>query len=124
MVCGMCRRLHLYKKLGCFAYFVCRTLLWLQKINKEPVGARFFFVKLAARALDILASVRLDYFHATDFGGSEHSEEKVYEVYILFQLCLSAVSIGFEAASYKQLVQVSLIFSTFLKAFWSYYWCI
>ena len=47
----------------------------------------FFFKfkkKLAARALDVLAGVHLDFFHATDFGGSEHSEEKVYEVYILF----------------------------------------
>ena len=36
--------------------------------------------------LDVLAGVRLDFFHATDFEGSEHSEEKVYEVYILFEL--------------------------------------
>ena len=28
--------------------------------------------------LDVLAVARLDLFHATDFGGSEHSEEKVY----------------------------------------------
>ena len=35
----------------------------------------------------------LDFFHATDFGGSEHSVEKVYEVYIQFELSWSAVSI-------------------------------
>ena len=51
--------------------------------------------------LDALAGVRLDFFHATDIGGSEHSEEKVYEVYILFELSWSAVSIGNGAASYK-----------------------
>ena len=78
----------------------------------------FFFSKLAARALDVLAGVRLDFFHATDFRGPEHSEEKVYGVYILFELSWSAVSIGTGAASYKRfisgLVQVSLIFSDFL----------
>ena len=42
------------------------------------------------------------FFYATDFGGSEHSEEKVYEVYILFGLSWSAVFIGTGAASYKQ----------------------
>ena len=52
------------------------------------MGAPFFFSKLAARVLDVLAGVRLDIFHATDFGGSEHSEEKVYEVYTF---CLSLV---------------------------------
>ena len=46
--------------------------------------------------------VRLDFFHATDFRGLEHSEEKVYEVYILFGLSWSAVSIGIGAASYKR----------------------
>ena len=51
----------------------------------------FFFSKLAARALDVLAGVHLDFFHATDFGGSEHSEEKVYEVYFMFELSWSAV---------------------------------
>ena len=61
--------------------------------------------------LDVLASVRLDFFHATDFGGSEHSKEKVYEVYILFELSWSAVPIEIGAASYKRLVQVSPIFS-------------
>ena len=34
--------------------------------------------------------------------GPEHSEEKVYEVYILFELSWSAVSIGTGAASYKR----------------------
>ena len=37
-----------------------------------------------------------------DFGNSEHSVEKVYEVYILFELSWSAVSIGTGAASYKR----------------------
>ena len=41
-----------------------------------------------------------------DFGGSEHSEEKVYEVYTQFGLSWSTVSIGTGAASYKLLVQV------------------
>ena len=45
-----------------------------------------------------------------DFGSSEHSEEKVYEVYILSGLSWS-VRTG--AASYKRFVQVSLIFSAF-----------
>ena len=62
----------------------------------------FFFSKLAARVLDVLAGVHLDFFHATDFRGSEHSEEKVYEAYILFELSWSAVSIGTGAASYKR----------------------
>ena len=68
--------------------------------------------------LDLLAGVRLHFFHATDFRGPEHSEEKVYEVYILFGLSWSAVYIGTGAASYKRfisgLVQVSPIFSAFL----------
>ena len=37
-----------------------------------------------------------------DFKDSEHSVERVYEVYILFELNWSAVSIGTGAASYKQ----------------------
>ena len=49
-----------------------------------------------------LAGVRLDFFHATDFEVSEHSVEKVYEVYILFELNWSAVFIGIRAASYKR----------------------
>ena len=77
---------------------------------------------ICARALDILAGVRLDFFHATDFGGSEHSEEKVYEVQILFELSWSAVSIGTGAASYKRFGP-GLIFSAFLYAFWSFYGC-
>ena len=61
-----------------------------------------------------------------EFGGSEHNEEKVYEVYILFELSWSDVSIGIGtgAASYKRLVQVSLILAILLKAFWSFYGCI
>ena len=49
--------------------------------------------------------------------GAQNSEEKVYEVYILFELSWSAVSIGTGAASYKRLVQVSPTFSASLKAF-------
>ena len=52
-----------------------------------------------------------------DFGDSEHSKEKVCEVYILFELSWSAVSIGTGAASYKRLVQVSPIFSDFTECF-------
>ena len=37
----------------------------------------------------------------------------IYEAYILFELSWRAVSIGTEAASYKRLVHVSPIFSTF-----------
>ena len=64
-----------------------------------------------------MACVRLDFFHATDFGGLEHSEEKVYEMYILFELSWSAVSIKTGAASYKRLVQVSPIFRDFTECF-------
>ena len=64
-----------------------------------------------------MAGVHLDFFHAMDFGGSEHSEEKVYEVYILFEISWSAVSIGTGAASYKRLIQVSPIFSDFTESF-------
>ena len=52
-----------------------------------------------------------------DFGRSEHSEEKVYEVYILSGPSWSAVSIGTGATSYKRLVQVSPIFSAFSVSF-------
>ena len=58
--------------------------------------------------LNVLTSVHLDFFHAADFGDSEHSKEKEYEVYILFELSWSAVSIGTGAA----------------RAFWSFYRCI
>ena len=82
------------------------------------MGARFiknfFFFSKSTRAHDVLAGVRLGFFHATNFGGSEHSKEKVYEGYILFGLSWSAVSIATGAASYKRLVQMSPIFSTFL----------
>ena len=77
---------------------------------------KYFFSKFTARTLNVLAGVRLDFLYATDIGGTEHSEEKVYEVYILFELSWSAVSIGTGAASYKRLVQVSLIFSTFTES--------
>ena len=52
-----------------------------------------------------------------DFGDSEHCEEKAYEMYILFGLSWSAVSIGTGAASYKRLVQVSPIFSAYTESF-------
>ena len=64
-----------------------------------------------------MAGVRLDFFHAMDFQGSEHSEENIYEVYILFERGWNAVSIGTGAASYKRLVQVSPIFSAFTESF-------
>ena len=67
--------------------------------------------------LNVLAGVRLGFFDATDFRGPEHSEEKVYEVYILFGLSWSAVSVGTGADSYKRLVQVSPIFSAFTVNF-------
>ena len=52
-------------------------------------------------------SIRLDFFHATEFGSSENIEEKVYQVYTKSGLSWSAVSLGTEAASYTLLVQVS-----------------
>ena len=64
--------------------------------------------------LNVLAGVRLDFFHASDFGGSEHIEEMVYEVYTQSGLSLSAVFIGTGAASYKRLVQVSPILALLL----------
>ena len=54
--------------------------------------------------LDVLGDVRLDFFKATDFGSSEHSEEKLYEVYTLSGLSWSRASLGAGAASYKRLV--------------------
>ena len=72
------------------------------KKNKSPAGARLkktFCSKLAARALDVLAGVRLDF------------------LYILFELSWSAVSIRTGAASYKWSVQVSPIFSAFTESF-------
>ena len=58
-----------------------------------------------------------DSFHAMDFGGSERSEEKVYEGYILYELSWSVVSNGIEAVSYKRLFRVSSIFSDFTEIF-------
>ena len=52
-----------------------------------------------------------------DFGRSEHSEEKVCEVYILSGPSWNAISLGTGAASYKQLVQVSFNFSAFSVSF-------
>ena len=54
--------------------------------------------------------VHLDFFHATEFRGSEHSEEKVYEVYILFKLSWSALYPSeLELQVISGLLQVSLI---------------
>ena len=44
----------------------------------------------------------LHFIHTLDFGRSEHSEEKVYEVYIQFELSWSVVSIRTGTASYKR----------------------
>ena len=52
-----------------------------------------------------------------DFRGPEHSKEKVYEVYILFGLSLSAVSIGTGAASYKRFGPGESDFSRFSVSF-------
>ena len=62
-----------------------------------------------------MAGVRLDFFHATDFWGSEHSVEKVYEVYILFELSWSAVSMELELPVISSFVQVSPILALFCK---------
>ena len=62
-----------------------------------------------------MGDVCQDFFHAMDFGSSEHSDEKVHEVYILSGLSWSVVSIGTEAASYKRLFHVSLILRLFHK---------
>ena len=61
----------------------------------------FFFPQLSTRALNVLGNVRLIFFHAMNFGSSEHSEEKVYEVYTLSGLSWSTASFGTGAASYK-----------------------
>ena len=59
-----------------------------------------------------------------DFGGSEHSEEKVYELYILFELSWSAVSIGTGAASYKRVGPGKSDFSDFTENLLDFYMCI
>ena len=94
----------------------------LKKIIKNRVleiAFQFFVSTFVGRysscnlELSMFWPVCLDFFHATDFGGSEHSEEKVYEVSILFDLSWSTVSIGTGAASYKRLVQVSPILGAY-----------
>ena len=77
--------------------------------NNKEISCRcpfiiFFLSKLAARVPDVLASVNLEVFHATDVRSSKHSEEKVYEVYTRSGFSWRAVSIRTGAASYKQLV--------------------
>ena len=106
-----------------FQFFVSALLGRYSSCKNKQIACRLpffiylYFSKLAAQALDVLAGVRLDFIHAMDFGGSEQSEEKVYEGYILFEISWSAVSIGTGAASYKWLVQVSPIFSDFTESF-------
>ena len=58
--------------------------------------------------------VCLDFFYAMDFGGSEHSEKKVYEVYILFGLSWTLYPSEQELIIVSVLVLVSPIFSAFL----------
>ena len=74
--------------------------------------------------LDVLAGIRLYIFYTMDFEGSEHSKEKVYEVYILLELSLGTVSIGTGAASYMRLVQVCPIFSDFTQSFLELLWVV
>ena len=69
-----------------------------------------------------MAGVRLYIFYAMDFRGSDHSEEKVYEVYTQFGLSWSTVFIGTGAASYKRLVQVSPIVTVFTVSFLELLW--
>ena len=61
------------------------------------------FSKLAAQVFDVLAGVRLNFFHAMHFGAQNIAKKR----------CWSVLSLRTEAASYKWLVQVSLIFSGF-----------
>ena len=67
-----------------FCFCIPRTLLQLQKINKSPAGARFFFLKIffkiSRSSAQCFGRCPPNYTYATDFGDSEHSEEKVYEV--------------------------------------------
>ena len=64
-----------------------------------------------------MAGVRLDFFHAMDFGGSDHSEEKVYEVYILFELVVGALYPSELELPAISVGQVSPIFSDFTERF-------
>ena len=50
----------------------------------------FIFFLLAVQVLDIMAGVRLDFFHATDLGSSKRSEEK-YMKYVYNSLGLVGV---------------------------------
>ena len=59
-----------------------------------------------------MGDVCLDFFHAINFRSSEHAK-KWYIVYILSGLSWTTVPLGTGATSYKQLVQVSLIFKAF-----------
>ena len=64
-----------------------------------------------------MAGVRLDFFRAMDFGGSDHSEEKVYEVYILFELVVGALYPSELELPAISVGQVSPIFSDFTESF-------
>ena len=50
--------------------------------NKELACGYLFFI-LAALALDVLAGVHIGFINSIEFGSSEHSKEKVYEVHTL-----------------------------------------
>ena len=92
--------------LACFRCFGLCPMFWLVFDVLACVRcfgrcSCFDWCSMFWSVFDVLAGVRLDFSHATDFGGSEHSEEKAYEVYILSGLSWSNVSIGTGAASYK-----------------------
>ena len=70
----------------------------------------FFFSIQPIKNVDILANIHLDFFHATDFGNSEHSKEKCYTQ---SGLSWNAISLGTGYTSYKQLGPI--ISSSFCK---------
>ena len=77
----------------------------------RPIKKIFFFFKISCSSDRCLG---LDFFHAMDFGGSKHSVEKVYEVYICLSLVGALYPSELELPVISGLVQVSPIFSTFL----------
>ena len=70
------------------------TTLVAKKYTKRWWAPNIFWNLFSARVLNVLAVVRLDFFHAMGLRGSEHIEEKVYEVYTQSVLSWSTVSIG------------------------------
>ena len=85
------------------------NFLFLQKkketnrLQAPQLKKKNFFFKISRSSARCFGRCPPRFFlHATDIRGPEHSEEKIYEVYILFGLSWSAVSIGTGAASYKQ----------------------